>query len=507
VYQNNDPRPPLDNFMLELNVYSAAALALLFYFTPTHVAWVWKGIFAFLAADCAHFYYQKGSMEAVPYTLPFVALTSMIISPNRFWSELAGRAMRKGDGMCGTTLCPFTYLVFCTDPNKCREIMTGEGTYGIYAHPNAKYLFGEKNLIYLPSEPHKQFRGVLTPALFSAEALALFAQAQEKVVRRYMNAYANTTIDAQVQFRSMAAASSQESFLGPYLTDELREHLEKDILTFTMGFLCFPVPFVFGLKKAIQAKDRIEHTIHQIIPKSREYMKQGNPPRCMLDYWSAALIQAGKEQGCEPQSVLDCCQDDDMARTVLDFLFAAQDATNSALTASLDVLDAHRHVLAKMRQEVDSFGENASIADNKDRLAYISKVANQMLHHRPPVPMIPHITKKPTTLGGHRIGKNVVAIPSITYSARTSGMSLEFNPTREDDDRMFVKCVTFGGGQHKCPGRRYAESLLVVFLAVLAQDYDWHRTGPRPTEDEFVYFPTIFPRDTEFVITKREDEI
>jgi cytochrome P450 len=64
-----------------------------------------------------------------------------------------------------------------------------------------------------------------------------------------------------------------------------------------------------------------------------------------------------------------------------------------------------------------------------------------------------------------------------------------------------------GGGQHKCPGRRYAESLLVVFLAVLAQDYDWHRTGPRPTEDEFVYFPTIFPRDTEFVITKREDEI
>jgi cytochrome P450 len=122
--------------------------------------------------------------------------------------------------------------------------------------------------------------------------------------------------------------------------------------------------------------------------------------------------------------------------------------------------------------------------------------------------MIPHITTKATTLGGHRIGKGVVAIPSITYSARSSGMSLEFDPSTPDDDHMFVKCVTFGGGQHKCPGRRYAESLLVVFLAVLAQGYDWRRAGSRrPTEDEFIYFPTIFPADTMFAITRREDEI
>jgi cytochrome P450 family 710 subfamily A protein len=227
----------------------------------------------------------------------------------------------------------------------------------------------------------------------------------------------------------------------------------------------------------------------------------------MLDYWSAALIEAGKERGCEPQEVLDCCQDEDMARTILDFLFAAQDATTSALTASLDVLDAHRPVLDEMRREVDALGENASVAEHKDELHYISKVANQLLHHRPPVPMIPHISKKVTTLGGHRIGKGALMFPNITYSARTSGISLEFDPMTPDEDRLFVKCVTFGAGQHKCPGRRYAESLLHVFLAVIAQDYDWTRTGPRPTEDEFIYFPTIFPRDTEFAITKRADEI
>ena len=509
VYSNNDPRPPLDHFMWELNLFSALAVALLVSVTPSSHLWIWKWFGTFVALDATHYYYQKGRMEAVPYTLPCAGLTAMIFNPNRFWSELAGRAMRKGDGLCGTTLFPFTFLVFCTCPDKCRTIMTGEGIYGVYAHPNAKWLFGEKNLIYLQTEPHKKFRAILTPALFSHDALALFAKAQETVVRRFLTQYcaSGTSIDAMVRFRTMAAASSQESFLGPYLTDDIRAHLEKDILTFTMGFLHFPVPFLGGLRRAIQAKDRIEHTVKRMIPLSREYMSvPGNQPRCMLDYWSQALLQAAREQNCAPQDVLDCCQDDDMARTVLDFLFAAQDATNSALTSALDVLDAHRDVLAQMRSEVDSLGPKAGIATHKDRLEYVSKVANQLLHHRPPVPMIPHITKCATTLGGHRLGKNVVAIPSITYSARTSGQSLEFDPLRPDPDSQFVKCVTFGGGQHKCPGRRYAESLLVVFLAILAQEYDWHRIGPRPTEDDFVYFPTIFPGDTHFVLTSRDDD-
>jgi cytochrome P450 len=197
-------------------------------------------------------------------------------------------------------------------------------------------------------------------------------------------------------------------------------------------------------------------------------------------------------------------RDDDIARSVLDFLFAAQDATNSALTSSVDVLDAHRDVLQRMRTEVKSVCKDGIMWTKKEKLEYTAKVANQLLHHKPPVPMIPHITKKSCYMGGHWLGKGTVAIPSITYSARVSGASIDFLPEREDDDHMFVKCVTFGGGQHKCPGRRYAESLLGVFLAVVAAEYDFSRVGPRPGDDEFIYFPTIFPEDCNFVIKKLE---
>ena len=138
-------------------------------------------------------------------------------------------------------------------------------------------------------------------------------------------------------------------------------------------------------------------------------------------------------------------------------------------------------------------------------MPYVNKVANQMLHHKPPVPMVPHLTKKDTTLAGHTIRKGTIAIPSIMYSARASGASIEFLPEREDADSLFVKTVTFGAGQHKCPGRRYAECLMNVFLAVLAAEYDFERTGPRPSADEFIYYPTLFPVDSKFIIKPRAD--
>lgn len=498
------PKGPF-TFHWELNLYSFGALGIFYYFTPDTHRLFWHVIFALIAIDAAKYYYCRGSLAGVPYTLPFVSLLAMIIQPNRFWSEMAYIAMNS-EGVCSNTLVG-NFMVFVTDPAVCREILQGpgDGTYSIYAHPNALWLFGPKNLIYLEPERHKKFRAILTPALFSEEALSFYAQAQERAVRRFMEHFAHNepTIDAMFRFRSMAAASSQESFIGPYLTENMRSHLEEDILTFTMGFLSLPFPYAFGLKRAIRAKERIETTIRELVPLARQYIQAGNEPRCLLEYWSVAILQAAKELECDPQEV-DGCHDDDMARTVLDFLFAAQDATNSGLVYALDVLDAHRDVLAKMRAEVDAVcGRNGAVAPKRGDLPYTAKVANQLLHHKPPVPMIPHLSSVSTTIKGHSIPKGTVCIPSIMYSGRVNGSSMEFLPERPDQDSQFVKTITFGGGQHKCPGRRYAETLMMVFLSIFAQGYDVARTGPRSTADEFVYFPTIFPKDSTFVISKR----
>lgn len=504
-----------NTFHWELNLYSFSTLGVMYYLLPPQNRFILNVVFALIALDAARYYYKKGSMAGVPYTLPFVTLCAMIINPVRFWAEMANIAMA-ADGICTNTLVGH-FMIFVTDVDLCRKIMTGEGTFGLYAHPNALWLFGARNLIYLKKEPHKRFRAILTPALFSNEALTQYAQVQERVVRRFLDQFAcqcqesQSPIDTRIGFRTMAAIASQESFLGPYLTEDMRQHLEMDILSFTMGFLSLPVPyFGSGLHKAIQAKERIENTIQELIPTARAYVMSGNEPRCLLEHWCLLIVNAAKEQGCEPQEV-QCCSDDNIARTVLDFLFAAQDATNSALTYAIDVLAEQPDVVDKIRQEIAASCKDNKATDvwtlarNQEALPYTCKAANQLLHYRPPVPMVPHLTKKATSLGGHFLGQGTIAIPSIMYSARSCGASDEYIPERPDSDPLFVRTLTFGAGQHKCPGRRYAESLLAVFMAILATNYDFERIGRRPTEDEFIYFPTLFPKENMFMIRLRND--
>jgi sterol 22-desaturase len=412
--------------------------------------------------------------------------------------------MESGTGCC-TNAFGGKFMIFVTDTTLCRQVMTGEGTFQIFAHPNALWLFGDKNLIYMDTLPHKNMRAILTPALFSVEALESYRVSQYIVCRQFLDRYADrceekkendeteTSIDLRIAFRSMMAASSQEAFIGPYLTNALRELFEQDILCFTMGFLSFPFPyFNSGLHKAIQAKDRMEHVLQGIVRQAREYIQQGNAPRCLMERWCVSILAVATERQIAMEDVPGCA-DDDMARTVLDFLFAAQDATNSALAYAIDVLDEDRYVLHQLRMAVR----------NKDT-DYIAKVANALLHHKPPVPMIPHLCKKTTTLAGRRIAAGTVVIPSITYSARTSGRSVVFDPESTDPDTQFVQTVVFGGGQHKCPGRRYAETLLQTFLTVIAERYDFSRvnTTPRPQFDQFVYYPTLFPADCHFTLRR-----
>jgi cytochrome P450 len=372
-------------------------------------------------------------------------------------------------------------------------------------------LFGEKNLIYADKDEHKAIRKVLTPAMFSNEAMENYAKCQETIIRRYLRKYAKQCedtgkpIDLRIAFRSMAAAASQESFMGPYLDDELTAKLEDDILEFTMGFLSPPIPFMFGLKKAIEAKHRIEEVIQNIVPKAKKWAAGGNEPRCMMERWAVSIFETAKEQGIDPNDVPGCSEDD-MARTTLDFLFAAQDATNSALTYAADILEAHPDVMAKMAGEVEQcLGLEAKDVWSKlyvetNNLPYTQRVANQILHHKPPVPMIPHLSLKPSFLGSHYIPNGTVVIPSLFYAARDSGSSVEFLPDREDQDPQFMKCLTFGGGQHKCPGRRYAETQLSVFLSIVANNYRFERIGDRPHQDDFMYFPTLFPNRNEYIL-------
>merc|ERR1712226_816463 len=100
----------------------------------------------------------------------------------------------------------------------------------------------------------------------------------------------------------------------------------------------------------------------KLVPKAREYIEAGKKPRCLLEHWAEAIQNAAKERGCKPTEVHGCT-DDDVSRCVLDFLFAAQDATNSGLVYTLDLMQAYPDIFERCHSEVkQQCGAHGSIA-------------------------------------------------------------------------------------------------------------------------------------------------
>lgn len=462
------------------------------------------GILVIVVVDAAQYYTTKGKMAGVPYTLPFVSLASMLLDPVRFWAEQADLAVGSGEGVSSNTFVG-KFVVFVTDAKLCREIMAADGIFQLYKHPNARWLLSANCVMHLKEEPHKAFCDILTPALVSNEALAMYATAQERVCRQCLKILCDEgktkAVDIRIAFARMTATASLESFVGPHLNDSLCRDLESDLRLFTLGFLGVPVPLLdTRLNMAIRAKGRIQQHILKIIPDARAHIDTGKHPRCVLEHWLLTRKTTANEWSAPK---VPGCTDLDLVTSVLEFLFAAQDKVNSALTTSVDVLATRPDVVAKIRREFKSQGTDdicTMIQDSKT-LQYTRMVVNQVLHHRPPVPMVPYLAKKATSLGGYSIPKGSIVIPSIAYAARMSEVGLAFDPERTDPDSETVPI--FGAGQHKCPGQRYVQSFLTVFLGVVAGGYDLERVGPRPSADDIIYLPTLFPAKNDFLITER----
>jgi len=270
----------------------------------------------------------------------------------------------------------------------------------------------------------------------------------------------------------------------------------------------------------MKADKRIRKQLAEFCKRSKEYTWNGGEPRCVLDYWTKTVRDE------EAKNIAD---DRLMAATVLDFLFASQDATTSALAWTMALMCSYPHILAKVRQEVDSVFQragNRSIAKNFEQLKYTQYIAVEILHYKPPVPMVPHLAKKETELApGFTVPKGAMVIPAIYSTVDEQSTFYEPAPDKTGDsdkkipapgnfssgdlgevpkniDPDFDKVLVFGAGQHKCPGRRYALQFVANFLAILASESEFKRILT-PQSNTYMYLPTIFPGDNLYTLSPR----
>lgn len=340
---------------------------------------------------------------------------------------------------------------------------------------------------------------MMLTGLYEKSSLHSYVPVIENIFREHMQEISATGrhVDCMMRLRLMAARSSQESFVGPYLTVEQRKSLAEDMLVYTMGFLCLPLPFLpnSGLRKAMDALHRMHDMLEPVFISSMAYIKAGNEPRCVVDFWARDI------QNKADEFLNDFFTTRHWSETLTDALFASQDATVSALCWAVDVLQRHPDELAACRAEIDRVQHEQGASDVSSvytKLSYISDVAHEILRYRPPVPMLPHIARQDMDLQGTHVPAGTMVVASIEKAVPKRAFSPKTNK-----DKGFDETHTFGAGAHKCPGRFYAATSVAIFVALLAAEYDFEPLV-QDAPDKLVYFPTLFPQQASFKFVPRQ---
>ena len=110
------------------------------------------------------------------------------------------------------------------------------------------------------------------------------------------------------------------------------------------------------LLKKRKRKKTIEVDKSGCVEQSKENMKKGKEPMCLINFWMqetvkklTSLYESDETTAALPSNTSNI----ETGSYLFDFLFVAQDASTSSLHWAVTLLDLHPKVLAKVREEVE----------------------------------------------------------------------------------------------------------------------------------------------------------
>lgn len=449
------------------------------------------------------------------FVLPFLgSVFGMVNDPATFW-DLQAEAAKKV-GLSWNVLFG-RFVLFVRDSEMSQRIFANvkPDVFQLVGHPFGKKIFGQDNLIFMFGEEHKDLRRRLAP-LFTLKALGVYVEIQERTIRQHIDRWIETarqTGGAPIQLRNLCRdlnlETSQNVFVGPYLSPEARKQFYKDYNDFNVGLMCLPVALPgFAFYRATQAVPRLIETLADCARQSKERMKQGAEPACLVDFWMAETVREVQEAGAAGQPPPPHSSDAEIGQHIFDFLFAAQDASTSSLAWAVALMGSHPEVLAKVREEVKhnlndcpSPSTPSFTPELLRGLKYTEMVVKEVLRFRPPATMVPHAAINDFQLTDtYTVRKGTIVFPSVfesSFQGFTDPYTFDpdrFSPERQEDVVFKRNWLMFGAGPHQCLGQRYAINHLMLFTALFASLVHWTRVRSAGC-DNFVYTPTIAPKD------------
>eukprot|EP00798_Chlamydomonas_sp_ICE-L_P016403 gene16403-22610_t len=207
--------------------------------------------------------------------------------------------------------------------------------------------------------------------------------------------------------------------------------------------------------------------------RSKARMAQGIEPECLLDFWSVQVLKECKEADEAGEPHPEYSANDRMADSVMDFLFASQDATSSAVTWALTLMAENPDVFQKVCTGV-------LVGASQDASSSSATLAPTLVAENPDVfQALALMAENPDVF-------------------QKSGVHADrFSPERGEDIKFAHNFLVFGHGPHYCVGKDYAQNHIAVVLARCATSLDWTRERSS-VSDNIIYLPTLYPGDSVF---------
>lgn len=450
---------------------------------------------------------HKFKIPGPTFVTPIVGgIPEMIRDPYGFWER---QRLYSPQGYSWVAILT-QFVVFVTRADLCQKIFAtnSEDTLTLQLHPNGKVILGDNNIAFQSGPGHKALRSSFMN-LFTTKALSLYLPIQERLINEYMATWVkafpkgSTPEEMRNHIRNMNCKTSQTVFLGEHLHN--RDEFTRNYDIITHGFLSAPLYFPgSALYKAVKARKVAIHELQAAVRRSKQRMiKADAEPHCLLDFWTATILEKVREAEEEGGEAPAYSEDHAMADSMLDFLFASQDASTASLTMITATMADRPEILARVREEQDRIRGNGEplTYDRLQEMTFTRQCVMEQLRLFPPAPMVPMKAHNDFQLDEKTlIPKGSLVIPSLVACCREGFTNPDqydpdrMGPERQEDHKFSKQFIPFGVGPHRCVGYNYAINHLCVYLAMIAHTVVWERTRTADS-DKVLYLPTLYPHD------------
>jgi cytochrome P450 len=344
--------------------------------------------------------------------------------------------------------------------------------------------FFRRGLMLLDFDEHLQHRRIMQQA-FTQDALRRYHALMTPHIRSGIAGWRGLPEHRLHRlFKELTLDLATETFVGVDLTDAERTRLNKAFIA------------------AVRAGTSIVRADVPGTPWARGLAAR----RVLEDFFTTHLPEKRRAGGDDLFAQLCAAQDDgegfsdaDVVNHMIFLLMAAHDTSTITLTSMSYHLARHPEWQERAREQ--SCGIDELGYDDLGRLDVLDRVMRESLRICAPVPSLPRVAVRETSLNGYRIPEGAFVAVSPYYNHHDPTIWPEparFDPDRFADDRREdhahrMAFEPFGGGVHKCIGMYFAGVQVRAILHELLRTHRWSVPDDYTWPLDLVALP--FPRD------------